>query len=113
MKSILIVDDEFEITNILRWLFEWNDFKVHTAANGKDALAILASQPVDILVIDVMMPVMDGVELARIIKTDQATRAIPIVMMSAGPVEFAEQFSDYFFQKPFLFQDLLAQVKAL
>ena len=100
MKSILIVDDEFEITNILRWLFEWNDFKVHTAANGKDALAILARQP-------------DGVELARIIKADEATRAIPIVMMSVGPVEFAEEVSDYFFQKPFLFQDLLAQVKAL
>ena len=113
MKSILIVDDEFEITNILRWLFEWNDFKVHTAANGKDALAILARQPVDILIIDVMMPVMDGVELARIIKADEATRAIPIVMMSVGPVEFAEKVSDYFFQKPFLFQDLLAQVKAL
>ena len=113
MKSILIVDDEFEITNILRWLFEWNDFKVHTAANGRDALAILASQPVDILIIDVMMPVMDGVELARIIKANEATRTIPIVMMSAGPVEFAKEVSDYFFQKPFLFQDLLAQVKAL
>ena len=113
MKSILIVDDEFEITNILRWLFEWNDFKVHTAANGKDALAILARQPVDILIIDVMMPVMDGVELARIIKADEATRAIPIVMMSVGPVEFAEDVSDYFFQKHFLVLDLLAQVKAL
>ena len=113
MKSILIVDDEFEITNILRWLFEWNDFKVHTAANGKDALAILARQPVDILIIDVMMPVMDGVELARIIKADEATRAIPIVMMSAAPVEPAQQYADYSFQKPFLFQDLLAQVKAL
>ena len=113
MKSILIVDDEFEITNILRWLFEWNDFKVHTAANGKDALAILARQPVDILIIDVMMPVMDGVELARIIKAEEATRAIPIVMMSVGPVEFAEEVSAYFFQKPFLVQDLLAQVKAL
>ena len=113
MKSILIVDDEFEITDILSWLFEWNDFKVHTAANGKEALATLASQQVDILVIDVMMPIMDGIELARRVKSDEATHAIPIVMMSAAPVESAQPYADYFFQKPFLFQDLLAQVKAL
>jgi DNA-binding response OmpR family regulator len=113
MKSILIVDDEFEITNILRWLFEWNDFKVHTASNGKEALAILASQPVDILVIDVMMPVMDGIELAGLIKSDPTTQSIPLIMMSAGPVEAAEQIADYFFHKPFLFQDLLAQVKTI
>ena len=113
MKSILIVDDEFEITDILRWLFEWNDFKVHTAANGKEALAILVNQQIDILIIDVMMPIMDGIELARIIRADESLRHIPIIMMSAAPVEAAEQYSDYLFQKPFLFQDLLAQVKAL
>lgn len=113
MKSILIVDDEFEMTAILRRLFEWNDFRVYTAPNGKEALEILARHTVDVLIIDLMMPVMDGIELAKIVKSDEATKSIPLIMMSAGPLEDAGQYCVYCFQKPFLFHDLLAQVKAL
>jgi len=113
MKTILIVDDEFEVTDILRWLFEWNDFKVHTAANGREALSSVERHAVDLCIIDLMMPIMDGIELVRHMKENPATQSIPIIMMSAGPPDFDDIKFDYFFRKPFLFQDLLAQVKTI
>lgn len=113
MKSILIVDDEFEITDILRWLFEWNGFKVYTASNGLEALSVVEKQSVDIFIIDWMMPGMSGMQLAERLKKSEATRNVPIIMMSVGLLEEASTQYDYFFRKPLLFQDLLNEVKRL
>jgi DNA-binding response OmpR family regulator len=113
MKNILIVDDEFEITDILRWLFEWNGYKVYTAGSGLEALSIIENQSVDIFIIDWMMPGMSGMQLAEKLKNSEATRNVPIIMMSAGMIEEAEPQYDYFFRKPLLFQDLLSEVKRL
>lgn len=85
-RTVLIVDDEVSIVEALAEILAWEGFSVVTAANGQLALEQLARVPADVVLIDVMMPVMDGVEAARAIRSNPKTAAIPIVVMTAGPV---------------------------
>src|SRR5215210_2572732 len=83
MKTILVVDDEFIIANMLRTVLEGEGYRVVMAANGQEGLESLAATPVDLVICDVMMPVLDGVELCHELKSSPTYRAIPIVLMSA------------------------------
>ena len=81
--SILIVDDELQNRRLLEALLEPEGYLTHTAANGVEALASIAQCPPDLILLDVMMPGMDGHELANILKASQATADIPIIMVTA------------------------------
>ena len=77
--TLLIVDDEKEICSMLERHFMFSGYKILTAGNGKEALDLLAQQKVDILLSDIMMPEMNGVELLRVVRQDYPM-VRPIIM---------------------------------
>jgi CheY-like chemotaxis protein len=85
-KTVLIVDDEVSIVEALAEILSWEGFSVATAGNGRVALDHLSRSRADVVLMDVMMPVMGGIEAARAMKADPRTAEIPVVIMTAGPV---------------------------
>lgn len=101
--SILIVDDEFGLAEILREMLRDYGHDVTLAINGRLALDILAERKVDLVITDIMMPVMDGSELATAMRNSKAHRDIPIVMMTSLPSGWSQQreLFDAVLRKPF------------
>jgi two-component system phosphate regulon response regulator PhoB len=100
--EILVVDDERPLRELLATLFEEAGYRVRTAIHGRDALTQIEDARPDLIVMDLMMPVMGGVELYRRLKRSAETRAIPVVIMSAGlsrPDDLHD--ADAFIAKPF------------
>lgn len=85
-RTVLIVDDEVSIVEALSEILTWEGFSVVTAGNGQLALEQLAKAPVDVVLMDVMMPVLGGAEAAEAIRANPQTAGIPIVIMTAGPL---------------------------
>jgi CheY-like chemotaxis protein len=85
MSTILIVDDESSVRDFLTILLEEEGYRVTTARNGQEGLACLRETPPDLVLCDIMMPILDGVGFCRAVQKDPATRAIPIVLMTAVP----------------------------
>ena len=114
-KRILVIDDELKILHLLRELLS-RDYDVLTAANGSDALEHLENQFVDLILLDLMMPVMDGWQVLKHLKSNKQTRSIPVIMLTADGDTKAVltsqelQATDYFI-KPFLSDELLAFIK--
>jgi len=81
--TILIVDDEIQNRKLLETLLRPEGYVTHSAANGEEALASIAQCAPDLILLDVMMPGMDGYEVASVLKADPATSAIPIIMVTA------------------------------
>jgi diguanylate cyclase (GGDEF)-like protein/PAS domain S-box-containing protein len=80
---ILIVDDEVTVRKLLQMLLHSQGYHTLTASSGKEALALIARQPPDLILLDIMMPGMDGYEVASQLKAAQSTSSIPIIMLSA------------------------------
>ena len=80
---ILIVDDERQNRQLLEVMLAPEGFDLRTAGNGEEALAMVARQPPDLILLDVMMPGMDGYEVTARIKADPATSNIPVVIVTA------------------------------
>lgn len=88
MARVLVVDDEPDQRELLRRIFERAGHEVRAAGHGADALEIVRESPPDLVVTDMMMPVMGGAELIRRLRADPATAAIPILAAS-GDIELA------------------------
>jgi CheY-like chemotaxis protein len=86
MSVILLVEDEPNIADMLAFLLEDEGYTVLIANDGKAGLGILAQSRPDIIVSDVMMPGMGGLELCRIVRSEPAYRRIPVVLVSAAPL---------------------------
>ena len=101
--SILIVDDEFGLAEMLREMLRDHGYEVTLAINGRLALDILEERRIDLVITDMMMPVMDGSELATAIRNSKAHRGIPIVMMTSLPSALPQQreLFDAVLRKPF------------
>ena len=116
-KRILVVDDDRNLRKIIQTNLELAGYDVTTAASGDEALSTLDSMQPDLVVLDVMMPLMDGYEVARRIRRHPANTHVPIIMLTAkAEVEdklagFEAGVDDYM-TKPFGPQELLARVKA-
>jgi DNA-binding response OmpR family regulator len=115
-KRVLIADDEPNIVASLEFLMEQAGFEVKLAANGQEALELVASFHPDLVLLDVMMPVKNGYEVCQSLKSDPATRAVKVVMLSAKgrDVEVAkglELGADAYVTKPFSTRDLVAQIR--
>jgi CheY-like chemotaxis protein len=82
MRTVLVVDDSDTIRRMLRWVLQPVGVRVLEAANGALALGILEREPVDLVVADLNMPVMDGIELTRSVRALPALAEIPIVMLT-------------------------------
>ena len=112
-QSILIVDDEFGLAEMLREMLREFGYEVTLAINGKLALEILREGGVDLVLTDMMMPVMDGAELATAMRSDEQHRATPIIMMTSLPTAMSQpdRLFDAVLRKPFT-PDLLLKTMA-
>jgi CheY-like chemotaxis protein len=112
-KSILIVDDEFGLAEMLREMLRDSGYEVTLAINGRLALEILGEERVDLVLTDMMMPVMDGAELATAMRRDDRHRTTPIIMMTSLPTAFPQPAGlfDAVLRKPFT-PDLLLETMA-
>lgn len=117
-KRVLIADDEPNIVASLEFLMEQAGFEVMLAANGQEALELVASFRPDLVLLDVMMPVKNGYEVCQHLKGDPATRGVKVILLSAKgrDVEVAkglELGADAYVTKPFSTRELVAKVKEL
>ncbi|MGF6093998.1 GGDEF/EAL domain-containing response regulator [Pseudomonas sp. 18175] len=83
MATLLIVDDELQVRKLLETLLQYEGYHTQSVATGEEALALVAEQPPDLILLDIMMPGMDGYEVANHLKNNPATANIPIIMLSA------------------------------
>jgi CheY-like chemotaxis protein len=98
---ILLVDDERPLREILAQSLEWSGYRVVQAYHGRHALQLIERERPDLVISDVMMPLVGGVELCHRLKSDPATAAIPVVLMSAaGSHVGREAPADAFVVKP-------------
>ena len=114
MPTILVVEDEASITELLRLVLEDEGYRVVAAADGREGLARLAEERPHLVLSDVMMPAMDGRDLARAMYADRAYRRIPLVLMSAaGEAIVGDAPCAAFLSKPFDLDQLLTTIGRL
>jgi CheY-like chemotaxis protein len=109
--KILVTDDEPSVRLLVKRLLSKN-YTVLEAANGEEAVNIARTEKPDLILMDILMPKMDGYTACYIIKTDEATKDIPVVMLTAVAHKLNKQLSeamaaDGYMTKPFSFQDLM------
>jgi len=114
-KRILVVDDEPTLVATLRYNLEREGFEVATAANGEEALSQARVRRPDLIVLDLMLPVLSGYEVCRIL---QKETSVPILMLTARSDEIdkvagLEMGADDYVTKPFSMRELMARVRAL
>jgi len=108
-KTILVVDDEPRVLELIKRLLEASGYQVVTAGSGADALAQADEAPVDLCLLDIMMPELDGHQVARVLKEK---RRFPIVFVSAlAPESVSLEFGDGYVRKPFQPDHLLNEIK--
>ena len=117
-KRILIVDDEPNIVISLEYLMKREGYEVAVAADGEAALRALAAETPDLVVLDVMLPRMNGFEVCRRIRADPRLGGVKVVMLSARgrDSEVAKGLAlgaDAYVTKPFSTKDLVAQIRKL
>jgi putative two-component system response regulator len=115
---ILVVDDEPRNLKLIEAFLTHSSYKLLTAANGEDALKVVDTQDVDLILLDVMMPGMDGFEVCRRLKTSEKTRLIPVVLVTAlddltSRITGIESGADDFISKPVNRLEIIARVKNL
>ena len=111
MTSILVVDDEATIRGLVTGVLEDEGYSVLQACHGAQALALALQASPDLVLTDLMMPVMNGADLVRQLKTHAATHTVPIVLMTAAGRAAAEEHdADAVLTKPFELDALLALV---
>jgi DNA-binding response OmpR family regulator len=117
-KRVLIVDDEPNIVISLEFLLKREGFAVSVARDGEEGLAAIRTQPPDLVILDVMMPKLDGFSLLSAVRADPDLTAVRILMLTAKGRE-AEQKkglglgADAYMPKPFSTHELVAKAKAL
>ncbi|MBU2509751.1 response regulator [bacterium] len=117
-KTILLVDDEEDILELLKYNLTREGYNTVCATTGEKALKIVGSTDLDLMVLDLMLPGVDGLEITRIIKNNPATAGIPIIMLTAKGEEAdivtgLELGADDYITKPFSPRILLARIKAM
>ncbi|HBP65922.1 MAG TPA: DNA-binding response regulator [Desulfosporosinus sp.] len=117
MATILVVDDEEPIQELLRFNLEKEGYVVCIATDGEEALTHVASDQPDLIVLDLMLPGMDGLEVCRRLRSNPKFQQIPIIMLTAKGEEIdtvlgLELGADDYMTKPFSPRELLARIKA-
>jgi DNA-binding response OmpR family regulator len=112
VNTILLVDDEYSIVEVLTHLLEEEGYTVLTAANGQDGLDRASEKAPDLVITDLMMPIMDGDELLRELRKSAALRHVPVILITSAP---ASAFRDLpwadLLAKPFEFEELLRAIR--
>jgi CheY-like chemotaxis protein len=113
MKSVLVVEDELAIAELVEIALSYHGFAVEVAHDGNDALHRLAHHKPDLVLSDVMMPLVGGVELARRIHASPELAAVPVILMSAAhePPRVAGDSYRGFLRKPFDVETLVDAIE--
>ena len=117
-EKILVVDDEEDILELVRYNLVREGYAVSTALSGEEALKAAVAEPMDLIVLDLMLPGIDGLEVARRLKQNSETKEAPIVMLTAKGEEAdivtgLELGADDYVTKPFSPRILIARIKAV
>jgi two-component system cell cycle response regulator DivK len=115
-KRILIVEDQEDNRQIVRDLLTANDYEMTEAENGEEALAAVAKDPPDLILMDIQLPVLDGYEATRRIKADPSLSSIPIIAVTSYALSGHEEKAraagcNDFVPKPFSPRQLLAKIR--
>lgn len=118
MGTILVVEDEPDIADLVKYHLEKAGLPARVVADGKQALELIVREHPDLVVLDLMLPGMDGLELCRRLRGSPATRGIPVIMLTAKAEEVdrivgLEMGADDYVPKPFSPRELVARVKAV
>jgi two-component system, OmpR family, alkaline phosphatase synthesis response regulator PhoP len=116
--TVLVVDDEEYILRILSFAMRAEGWHVLTASNGDEALKQVEASPPDLMVLDLMMPVIDGYQVLKRLKSNPSTRGIAVIVLSAKGRDFdrdaaIELGADDYFTKPFSPQRLVERIQGM
>ena len=117
-KKILVVDDEDDILQFLELVLREKGYDVVTAAGGQDALTRAQIEKPDLVLLDIMMPQMDGWEVLKLLRVDEETASIPVAMLSARTeakdrVQGLQEGAVDYICKPFALQELLEKIGSI
>ena len=117
-KKILLVDDEFELVKMIKFRLEAGGYSVITAYNGQEALNKARQEKPDLIILDLMLPKIDGYKVCRMLKFDEKYRHIPIILFTARAQETdrdmgKEVGADAYIVKPFEPQELMGKIGEL
>ena len=117
-ESVLVVDDEEDILELVRYNLVKEGYRVHTVASGEEALAAARTHHPNVIVLDLMLPGLDGLSVCRQLKTDPRTRDVPVIMLTAKTEEAdvvtgLELGADDYVPKPFSPRVLIARLRAV
>ncbi len=115
-KRILVVEDQEDNRQIIRDMLSATEYEITEAENGEQALAAVAKQRPDLILMDIQLPIMDGNEATRRIKADPALRSIPIIAVTSYALSGEEQNAraagcDDYMPKPYSPRHLLAKIR--
>jgi two-component system alkaline phosphatase synthesis response regulator PhoP len=118
MRSILVVDDDPKIVRLVRSYLEQAGFTVETASDGESALRVLRNQQPALMILDLMLPGVDGLTITQTVRADPALAATPILMLTARVEDIdrilgLEMGADDYVTKPFNPREVVARVKAI
>ena len=116
-QTILVIEDEIHIQELIKYNLEKNNFDVTLADNGIDGLNQIMREEYDLVLLDLMLPGLDGLEICKRIRANKKTRRIPIIMLTAKSEEFdkvlgLELGADDYMTKPFSVKELIARIRA-
>ncbi|MBW3589061.1 MAG: response regulator [Actinobacteria bacterium] len=111
-KRVLVVDDDQSIQRVLVQTLELEGYEVATASDGVEALETLAGQLPDVVILDVMMPKLDGLDVLKRMRADERTQTVPVILLTARSSqediwEGWQSGVDYYMTKPFDVEELL------
>ena len=117
-KKILVVDDEFALIDLIKIRLEANNYQVIVAYDGQQALDAARNEKPDLIVLDLMLPKIDGYKVCRLLKFDEKYKNIPVIMLTARAQESDKKLgldvgADAYIVKPFEPDVLLSKIKEL
>ncbi|MFL6646359.1 MAG: response regulator [Sulfurifustaceae bacterium] len=113
MTVLLVVDDEVDIVDTFRFILELEGYEVMTALNGEEALKRVRQQRPDLIISDMMMPVLNGIALCRELRRHEETQTIPIILSSSAIPAAENKHWDLFIRKPADLHSLLLDIRML
>ncbi len=117
-QRIVIIEDEKDIVDLVRYNFRKEGFDIESFSSGKDGLEFVRKNPVDLVLLDIMLPDLDGIEICKRVRADERLKNLPIIFLTAKGEEIdrvvgLELGADDYVVKPFSPRELVARAKAV